>query len=85
METGWKTGEPSRIAAGAAGGAAGASPEGAEPYAPSRAEGLPAPLCDTWRQQREPRRVVVSGRSAGRSPVRVVVRVAGCGRLLGQD
>ena len=77
VEIGLKTGEPSRTAAGAAG----ASPEGAEPFASSRAEGLPAPLCDTWRQQREPRRAVVSGRS----PVRVVVRVAGCGRLVGQD
>ena len=43
VETGPKTGEPSRTAAGA-------SPEGVEPFAPSRAEGLPAPLCDTWRQ-----------------------------------
>ena len=85
VETGMKKGEPSRTAAGATGGAAGASPEGAEPFASSRAEGLPAPLCDTWRQQREPRQMVVSGRSVGRSPVRVVVRVTGCGRLLGQD
>ena len=46
VETELKTGEPSRTAAGAAG----ASPEGAEPFAPSRAQGLPAPLCDTWRQ-----------------------------------
>ena len=78
VETGLKTGEPSQTAAGAAGGAAGASPEGARAVCAE-------PLCDTWQQQRKPRRVVVSGRSAGRSPVRVVVWVAGCGRLLGQD
>ena len=47
VETWLKTGEPSRRAAG---GAAGASPEGVEPFASSRAEGLPTPLCDTWRQ-----------------------------------
>ena len=76
-----KKGEPSQTAAGATR----ASLEGAEQFAPSRAEGLPARLCDTWRQQREPRRAVVSGRSAGRGPVRVVVMLAGCGRLLGQD
>ena len=59
--------------------AVGTSPEGARAFAPSRAEGPPAPLCDTWQQQSEPRRAVASGRSAGRSPVWVVVRVAGCG------
>ena len=74
VETGLKTGEPSRTAAGA-------SPKGARAVctAPSRAKGLLAQLSDMWQQLSEPRRAVASGRSAGRSPVRVVVRVTGCG------
>ena len=80
METGLKTDEPSQTAAGAAG----ASPEGARAVCAKPSRGTAAPLCDTWQQQRKPRRAVVSGRSAGRSLVRVVVQVAGCGRLLGQ-
>ena len=80
MEIGLKTVEPSRTAAGAAG----ASPEGARAVCAEPSRGTAAPLCDTWQQQRKPRRAVVLGGSAGRSLIQVVVWVAGCGRLLGQ-
>ena len=50
VETGPKIGEPSRTAAGRR-----------ESFAPSRAEGPPAPLCATWQNQSAPRRAVCVG------------------------
>ena len=36
-----------------------------EPFAPSRAEGPPAPLCDSWQKQEAPHRVVRVGSRSG--------------------